>query len=350
MKAATPELINLLEHSGARDFWTTRCVSITTKFRHTLHYTEADVSIVLPETGSVVYRHDGARIKVGYAKRKLGLEVDALDLALAPIDADGTPDPAATPALPVSLYRAARNGLLDRAHVVVRRAFAPMPGPDYQALEPVDPNAGPGQRVLTFTPTGSLWWFEGYLAAGELTESLLSYKINPPTKLLNANFPRHVYRRGCGWDLYGTGCGVSREAFTYRGKMTSLATRNEVVGYTPSDGWGTSIDHPPNGYFDEGVLTVVGGDNAFVRRGIKVHQGGVFTLSTPLPFPPKQDDEFTVVPGCNKTWETCGAKFNNQHHFRGFPNLPKPDSLTGTKMKDVTEKKIRVPEKDPVEA
>ena len=348
MKAATPALEALLEAPGVRDFWTTRCVSITTLFGRTLHYTEADVSIVLPETGPVVYRHDGARIKVGYAKRKLGLEVDALDLAFAPVDSDGTPDPAATPALSVSLYRAARNGLLDRAHVVVRRAFAPMPGPTHGDLVPVDPNAGPGARVLTFTPTGSLWWFEGHLAAGELTESLLAYKINPPTKLLNANFPRHVYRRGCGWDLYGPGCGVSREAFTYRGEMTSLATRTEVVGVTPSH-LGTSIDFPPNGFFDEGVLTVEGGDNAFVRRGIKIHQGGVFTLAQPLPFPPKQGDSFNVVPGCNKTWDVCGAKFSNQHHFRGFPHLPKPDSLTGTKMKDVTEKKIRVPEKDPVE-
>lgn len=348
MKAATPALIALLEQSGARHFWSTRCVEIATRFGVTLRYTEADVHIVLPETGAAVYRMDGARLTVSGTTQKLGLDVDVLDLTLAPVESAGGVDPGATPPLPsgVSLYRAARNGLLDRAQVTVWRAFAAMPGPSFGDLVPVDPNAGPETRVLTYTPVGALKWFVGFLAPADLTESLLAYRVESATSLLNIDFPRHVYRRGCGWDLYGAGCGVSRAAHAYPCLMTSISTRLVVAAISPSVG--PHFHSRANGYFDEGVLEVRTGRNAFVRRGIKQHEGANFTLTQPLPFAPAQYDEFIVVPGCDKTYDTCGAKFSNQARFRGFPHLPRPDSLTGTKMKDVTEKRIRVPDNQAV--
>jgi uncharacterized phage protein (TIGR02218 family) len=44
---------------------------------------------------------------------------------------------------------------------------------------------------------------------------------------------------------------------------------------------------------------------------------------------PAPGDAFTVVAGCDKSFETCKAKFAPQLNFRGFPHLPGNDAAYG---------------------
>lgn len=347
MKNASPAMVALLEQSGARDFWSARCVEIATKVGLVLRYTEADVSLKLPEVPGVIFRHDGARVTFGGVKETLGPEVDDTTLDLAPIDTDGGTDPGISVPPQFSnlppLMVMAQNGLFDRAAIAIWRALAPLPGPTVSDLVPDDPNAGPVDRILTYTPTGAIERFYGEVGpVRSPTETRLVLTIKSALNVLNANFPRYVYRPGCVWDLYGQGCGINRGNFEFLGiAFAPASTRTMVVGEPQSTG--PQFSQRPEGYFDEGVIRFLSGANAFVRRTVREHRGNVFHLALPLPYPIVGHEEFVLTPGCDKTFGTCGSRFGNQARFRGFPHVPPPDSMTGTKMKDVTEERLRLP-------
>lgn len=344
MKPASGPLVALLEGSGARHFWTARCVDIALPFMTTqgqpyyrLRYTDADVSVKFPEAPGVIFRHDGACLSIGTTRQTLGLEVSQSEVALSPID--GT-DAGQTPALPVPMVQAARNGAFDRAKVTIWRVFAPHPGPDWSSLVAEDPNASAATMVRTFTATGGIEWFTGFVAGVQLEASAVTLRINSALDLLNVNFPRYTYSPGCVWELYGPGCGLDKQAFTRTATMQNGSTRF-VVRTTLNDG-------KPDGHYNEGVLMVLGNPsgasspNVFVKRGIKEHRGGVFVLSQPLPYEPREGsvltgfDTVAVQPGCDRTMNTCDLKFHNLDKFRGFPLLPGPDATQGAEVRDVT--------------
>jgi len=359
MKTALPALVALLEQSGARRFWSTRAVEIVTRYGFTLRYTEADVSLQFPEKGAAVFRHDGARVTIGAVSEKPGLQVDDLTIKLAPIDTAGGTDPGVTgtvaqPLLPAPLLIAAQNGLFSAgASVTVWRAFAPMPGPildptftDPNALLPNNVNASPQSRVLIFNATGALERFTGYVGKVTVpTETRIELTVKSALNLLAADFPRYVYRPGCVWPLFGTGCGLRREDFELPGAVAIGSTLSSIRADAVRT---VGARNKPPGYFDEGVIRFTTGLNSFVRRTVKQHPGdGNFELTMPLPYPPAQGDQFVLSPGCDKTYGGGCAKLSNQARYRGFPNVPPEAAITGTKMKDLTDVVVKVPETDP---
>ena len=44
-----------------------------------------------------------------------------------------------------------------------------------------------------------------------------------------------------------------------------------------------------------------------------------------MPQPIEVGDAFTVTAGCDKSFSTCGSRFNNKVNFRGFPQIPGND-------------------------
>ena len=40
----------------------------------------------------------------------------------------------------------------------------------------------------------------------------------------------------------------------------------------------------------------------------------------------KVGDQFSLLPGCDKSFAQCKAKFANSANFRGFPHLPGNDA------------------------
>lgn len=89
-----------------------------------------------------------------------------------------------------------------------------------------------------------------------------------------------------------------------------------------------SIGSYANGWFSRGIATFgPGSGNEGVTREIKVHtrsEGSIvhITVWEPLPFTIQVGGSVTVVAGCDKTFKTCKAKFNNAINFRGFPHVP----------------------------
>ena len=82
-------------------------------------------------------------------------------------------------------------------------------------------------------------------------------------------------------------------------------------------------------FFDGGLAAFTTGDNTGVRVMIKNHRtataGASISLWSSLGKTIAIGDHVTLTAGCDKTFATCRARFNNIVNFRGFPHMPGND-------------------------
>lgn len=284
MKTATRELIDLLH--GSDEFLMADLFRITLSNGQILRHTNADMPVVWD---GQTYEAHKLIIKRGATRVAVGLDVDSNTLEIA-----AEPD-----------YRleglqwseAALGGALDGARVVIERIFFS----DWA------------------TPVGAVVIFSGRVSDVSGSRSAVKVDVKSDIELLNVSSPRNIYQAGCMRTLYDGGCKVNREKFTVNGRVTAnSATGTELVcNLTQADGW-----------FNQGVIKFTSGRNAGLSRTVKEHKGGRLSFALRLPSPPQSGDVFKIYPGCDKRQETCGKKFDNIVHFRGFPYIPAADTIT----------------------
>lgn len=136
----------------------------------------------------------------------------------------------------------------------------------------------------------------------------------------NINF---VQTATCRHQLYGTAandkigfCGVNKASYEVSGSVTAVVVDNIKIngnaGLTQPDGW-----------FANGVLTWTSGNNIGLKSEVKgfTQVGKVIEFFLPTAYAINTGDTFTIAAGCDKTFATCKAKFNNAPNFGGFPHL-----------------------------
>lgn len=284
MKTATRELIDLLH--GSDEFLMADLFGITLSNGQILRHTNADMPVVWD---GQTYEAHKLIIKRGATRVAVGLDVDSNTLEIA-----AEPD-----------YRleglqwseAALGGALDGARVVIERIFFS----DWA------------------TPVGAVVIFSGRVSDVSGSRSAVKVDVKSDIELLNVSSPRNIYQAGCMRTLYDGGCKVNREKFTVNGRVTANSTTGTELAcnLTQADGW-----------FNQGVIKFTSGRNAGLSRTVKEHKGGRLSFALRLPFPPQSGDVFKIYPGCDKRQETCGKKFDNIVHFRGFPYIPAADTIT----------------------
>ena len=284
MKTATRELIDLLH--GSDEFLMADLFRITLSNGQILRHTNADMPVVWD---GQTYEAHKLIIKRGATRVAVGLDVDSNTLEIA-----AEPD-----------YRleglqwseAALGGALDGARVVIERIFFS----DWA------------------TPVGAVVIFSGRVSDVSGSRSAVKVDVKSDIELLNVSSPRNIYQSGCMRTLYDGGCKVNREKFTVNGRVTANSTTGTELACNlmQADGW-----------FNQGVIKFTSGRNAGLSRTVKEHKGGRLSFALRLPFPPQSGDVFKIYPGCDKRQETCGKKFDNIVHFRGFPYIPAADTIT----------------------
>lgn len=93
-----------------------------------------------------------------------------------------------------------------------------------------------------------------------------------------------------------------------------------------------------DGWFARGVLTWTGGANAGRLGEVKSHRKSatqtVIELWQATSEAVSPGDAFTITAGCDKSFETCKAKFSNGLNFRGFPHMPGNDFVASYPNRD----------------
>lgn len=170
--------------------------------------------------------------------------------------------------------------------------------------------------------------FTGYL--GTLTRGKLSFmtELRSIAQLLNQPAGKS-YTRTCRVDLFSSECGISVGSITnglLTGKAVAAVFSRRMLTCTN----GTLISLA-SGFFTGGLLTWTSGNNNGAKIEVKSHtlqvSGTVawIELWESMPNAIQVGDQFSIQVGCDKTIETCLAKFNNVVNFRGFPRMPGQD-------------------------
>lgn len=280
MKNSTPELRALLA-SGTflrADLYTLELVDGTV-----IRTTSADIDLTW---GADTFLSDKPILTRDKITSTLGLEVDSLAVVVSPRPTD---------LISGLAYGAAiAAGALDGATFLLQKAYL---------------SAWP-------TVVGVLHGFEGKVSDIDGTRGEYKIEVKSDLELLNIDMPRNVYQGPCLHSLYGPGCTVNRAEYTESGTVTG-GNRN-VIQF--------SMMAFPDGYFDQGVVIFSSGPLAGTRRTIRSHTSAGIEVSLPWPVAPLAGQTFTLYPGCNKTMDTCIAKFDNLSHFKGFPFIPSPET------------------------
>jgi uncharacterized phage protein (TIGR02218 family) len=128
-----------------------------------------------------------------------------------------------------------------------------------------------------------------------------------------------VYAPDCSADLGDARCGIDLTALEESGAVGT------VLGATAFE---TTLAQA-TGWYDGGELTWTGGANAGRTVAVRSWDAstGMLSLFLPALYPMQAGDAFTIRPGCDKSFATCQAKFDDVVNFRGFPHVPGTDQV-----------------------
>jgi uncharacterized phage protein (TIGR02218 family) len=211
------------------------------------------------------------------------------------------------PGLSLSIQNAAFNHLFDGAQVWVWTVY--MPFGEYGTIQIVETK------------------FQGrIIKSPQIGRVLCSFEVGDPFFLLNQKVPSRLLQSNCYKSFADSNCGLSAANYTvsFTGHVVSQTTLQPTTAFTQ-----------PNGYFTQGVVTCMSGQNSGLSQTIKSHVSGVLTTMVPWIMPVAVGDTFSVIKGCDQTPTTCaGMKRANgvaepanwQLRFGGTPYMPPPSA------------------------
>lgn len=195
---------------------------------------------------------------------------------------------------------------------------------DDHALRPEDLTSGlfDGARIEIFLVNwadlsqGRIVLRKGWLGEVKRADSRFSAEIRGIANRLQQT-QGILYSRLCRVDLGSPECSVDLGPLT-----------EDYAIETVTAGDGLTIDTArPSGFFTFGTCTFLSGANAGAATEILSHINQAIRLFTPMPRPMAAGDQVRLVAGCDKTPETCHARFGNILNFRGEPHIPGNDKV-----------------------
>jgi len=195
---------------------------------------------------------------------------------------------------------------------------------DDAALRTEDLMAGlfDGARIEVFIVNwadiaqGRLLLRKGYLGEIKRADQRFSTEIRGLSNRLQQT-AGNLYSRLCRVDLGSAQCGVALGPRTDTYSVTQVIAADTVRIVTAR----------ATGFFTFGKATFTTGANAGAVNEVLLHDGQTIRLFVPMPRPIVVGDQIVLVAGCDKTPETCNAKFANILNFRGEPHIPGNDKV-----------------------
>ena len=189
----------------------------------------------------------------------------------------------------------AHNGGLDGAVLTVRRAFFDEDGTLIDVLDR----------------------FKGDVEVRSGGGLYVQIDVKSVAQRLNTDWPRRRYYPQCPYCLYSEECGVDVRKYRKRVRVESVPAYNQVRFNTTFD----------NGYYDAGGIEWLSGPLVGQTTQVMKSNGGVLTFITSSDTRPEVGNEAFIYPGCDKTPQTCRAKFNNFSRNRATPYVPLKETI-----------------------
>lgn len=152
--------------------------------------------------------------------------------------------------------------------------------------------------------------FIGYVSSFRQVSEFAELECSQIIDNIKQDVPWATHKKNCNWALYGPGCYVNRLSYQVDiddlTAVTAEYMESPIIA-TKSNGWFTNgyVYHPETGE----------------SRFIIAHEGSRLYFN--YPFRQVQPgDAVKAYAGCDRTRQTCLAKFNNIDNYLGFDWLP----------------------------
>jgi uncharacterized phage protein (TIGR02218 family) len=195
---------------------------------------------------------------------------------------------------------------------------------DDDALRASDLSAGlfDGARIDIFVVNwadlsmGRVMLRRGWLGEVKRADNRFSAEVRGVANKLQQTAGK-LYSRLCRTDLGSPECKVDLAPLTDELAVTAVAAGDTFTVATGR----------PSGFYTFGKCTFLSGANAGASIEVLNHVSQSIQLFTPMPRPIAVGDQVRLVAGCDKTIETCHARFGNVLNFRGEPHIPGNDKV-----------------------
>ena len=152
-------------------------------------------------------------------------------------------------------------------------------------------------------PSIRLDFFCGLLDAPYMNNTM--FKVSLIAKAPNQQAPNRKCQLSCNADFADPDeCEVS--LIVKSGTISYGSTQSKIYDSNRTE---------PDGFWQDGIVTI-----GYESRKIKRYTEGIIYLE--YPFIAQISDQYLIEQGCDKTFATCKARFNNGRNFSGFPSVP----------------------------
>ena len=158
-------------------------------------------------------------------------------------------------------------------------------------------------------------------AIGEVSRSDSAFTAEVRSLAQSVDEPRgRLYQAVCSADLGDTRCRASLATAPFRVGCRALGIEGASV-------LRLSVSSQVSGWFSGGAAFMGALRLGTIRDHAERDGTNIVTFWAGVTVTPAIGDTITLVAGCDKSFETCGAKFANERNFRGFPHMPGNDLL-----------------------
>lgn len=127
-----------------------------------------------------------------------------------------------------------------------------------------------------------------------------------------------LYNRRCDAVLGDRHCRVDLTGYRATGVIVVQEDRSHLLV--------SGLHGFASGFFERGSLVLADGETAQVDAHVRLDEGVArLTLWLPLEREVMPGTGLTITAGCDKSFATCKARFDNGINFRGFPHVPGSD-------------------------
>ncbi|CAI27716.1 Hypothetical protein ERGA_CDS_02640 [Ehrlichia ruminantium str. Gardel] len=158
--------------------------------------------------------------------------------------------------------------------------------------------------------------FHGSIEKVTLTNNKLIAELNSLSHLLSRNLG-NFFSSSCRAQFCDTQCKLNKEPFTSSHYITKVINKQEFECIT--------LINTEN-YYTYGSVTFITGKNSNSTLEVRKHNKSYIQFYNPLPHDMNINDKFSIIAGCDKSFNTCSYKFNNSKNFRGEPHIPELQS------------------------
>jgi uncharacterized phage protein (TIGR02218 family) len=290
--SALTSYLNALRASPDAPLYLADCFTFWLSNGSVLTYSSLDVPVAL---NGFTYLANSLQVSGLKYKASTGVNVDKQQITISAYPGytiGGAP-----------FLAALQQKLFDGAEIQRERVFFS----SYGAVPPLVP-IGNGSVIL----------FKGRVSTiEEIGRTTAKVTVASDLVLLDIDMPRNLYAPTCNHVLYDAGCTLNRATYTASGVVGAGSSITNIL-------WSGATSA-----YQQGALTFTSGANEGTEVTVKAASAGSLGLMYPLLEQPATGDAFTVCQGCDHTFATCKAKFNNLSNFRGFPYVPSPLIISG---------------------